>query len=90
MLCHDMISAKLVAVQVLDAGILPCAYRLLIDLVGRCKSSRVAFLEEIDCISTTLGLLINIAEGSNGALELPESPSSRSFTSLLCSLVEVV
>lgn len=78
--------------QVVEAGILFIAAKLLSELVNRSRISRDVFNEEVETISATLGLLINIAERSQGnilGLVVKPLPDKTSFLSLLCILIEV-
>ena len=76
----------------MQAGILPIAARLLTGLADRCGHSREAVSEEIDTVSAALGLLINIAEGSQGDAQCLEqfAKDSSGFVPLLCSFIQAM
>ena len=85
--------SSLSALQIIEAGILPIAARLLAHLVRKCQHSSNAAAEGIAVISATLGLLINIAEGRSermqGLIGFKQEDGT-TFTSMLCGFIEVI
>ena len=85
------LSLSLLNMQIIEAGILPIAARLLSNLVNTCGQSSNAAAEGIVIISAALGVLINIAEGRPERMQdVAENPqmNGTSFIQLLCRFIE--